>query len=475
MQALDEAVKLARESDDRVRLAKALSSLGAVNTFSRDAADAEKTLREAVRVARGAEDREVRAAALNNLGNLLAAQEKFSGAESAYREAIGAADPGPLETNARANLASLAVAQGDFAEVPALNRAAIESAKALPDSHEKAFALLRAGRTWEALFEKAPAHEQGRRADALRAYERAAQVAEAAGATARCRSPMATRGTFTNRKRNSVRRCVSRPARYSSRRKIQSPDVLYQWEWQVGRILRAQGRRDDAIAAFQRSVDLLEEHPHGPLDAPRQQQCALVVSRSCGRRVLRSRGPFAPARRRPARRRRITNCLLQARDTCEQLKSVELEDYFQDDCVNLLKKKRETIEDVLQARGSAKERTPNDEALEKATRATAVVYLIPLRDRTETLLSPAQRTAPRQSARHCGPAHRDRSRLSRAPRETHDQRIPRGVLAALRLADPPARTNSRTKQKSTRWSSFPMARCARPRACTNKTCRSGST
>jgi tetratricopeptide (TPR) repeat protein len=159
VQALDEAVKLARESDDRVRLANALSGLGAVNMFSRDAADAEKTLREALKVARGTEDREACAAALNNLGNLLAAQEKFDDAENVYREAIAAAAPGTLDAKARANLASVAVAKGDFAEVPALNRAASEAANALPDSHEKAFVLLRAGRTWEALFEKAPAHE----------------------------------------------------------------------------------------------------------------------------------------------------------------------------------------------------------------------------------------------------------------------------------------------------------------------------
>ena len=81
-------MKLAEDSNDHVRHANALSSLGAVNMFSRNAADAEKTLREALNVARGTEDREVRAGVLNNLGNLLASQEKFTEAERAYREAI---------------------------------------------------------------------------------------------------------------------------------------------------------------------------------------------------------------------------------------------------------------------------------------------------------------------------------------------------------------------------------------------------
>ncbi|MEO7319947.1 MAG: CHAT domain-containing protein, partial [Chthoniobacteraceae bacterium] len=83
----------------------------------------------------------------------------------------------------------------------------------------------------------------------------------------------------------------------------------------------------------------------------------------------------------------LRDCLIQARDTCEQLKTVELEDYFQDDCVNLLKKKRETIEDILQSKGAAEDKDGRNAALEEATRTTAVVYIIPLRDRTETLIS----------------------------------------------------------------------------------------
>jgi CHAT domain-containing protein len=59
--------------------------------------------------------------------------------------------------------------------------------------------------------------------------------------------------------------------------------------------------------------------------------------------------------------------LLEARDSTELLKSAELEDYFQDQCVNLLKSKITKVETIS---GSA-----------------AVVYIIPLPDRTEMLIS----------------------------------------------------------------------------------------
>ena len=57
----------------------------------------------------------------------------------------------------------------------------------------------------------------------------------------------------------------------------------------------------------------------------------------------------------------------EARDTCETLKSVELEDYFQDDCVSLIRTKTKGVENV--------------------SPTAAIVYLIPLKDRTEIIAS----------------------------------------------------------------------------------------
>ena len=64
----------------------------------------------------------------------------------------------------------------------------------------------------------------------------------------------------------------------------------------------------------------------------------------------------------------VQGLLLRARETVEALKSGELEDYFQRKCVNLLEQKR----------------------IEQIDAGTAVVYLIPLPDRTEMLVSTAR-------------------------------------------------------------------------------------
>ncbi len=388
VEVLDEAVALARESSDRPRLISALSSLGAINTFSREAGDAEKTLREALALARKEGDAAALGSVQNNLGNLLAAQERFSEARAAYREAI-AHTSGAAAAKARVNLARMAVASGDFAQARTLNTAAIQAAQSLPDSHDKAFALLRAGQTWEELFENAPAHEQRRRLDALHAYQQAARAAEVTGDDRALSFALGYTGRLYEQEKKFAEAMRLTNRALFLAQKIQSQDVLYQWEWQMGRILRAQGRRDDAIAACQRAVELLKNI---------RTDLSTRLGNSNARSSFREKAGgvyFDLADLLLQRADDLTDeaalrdCLIEARDACEQLKTVELEDYFQDDCVNLLKKKRETIEDILQSKGSAKEQDKDgrNAALEKATRTTAVVYIIPLHDRTETLIS----------------------------------------------------------------------------------------
>lgn len=388
--ALDEAVVLARKSKDDARLARSLSNLGAINLFSREGDDAEKTLREALALARKQNDRELVAGVLNNLGNLLAAQEKYDDARAAYREAAEHAGASALAAKARSNLANMAVMADDFEHAPALNQAALKAAQALPDSHEKAFVLLRAGQTWESLFMRAPEHDQKRRADALRAYEEAAKVAQAAGDDRSLSFALGYAGRLyeQEKKWTEAERLTSRATFLAQ--KIQSPDVLYQWEWQTARIVRALGRPDEAIDACRRAADLLK-NIRTDLSIRLGNPNARSSYREAAGGVYFDLADLLLLRADGIKdEKALRECLLEARDTCEQLKTVELEDYFQDDCVNLLKKKRETIEDILQPKRAGTvtpEQKAKDDLLAAATKTTAVVYIIPLHDRTETIVS----------------------------------------------------------------------------------------
>ena len=363
-EALEEAVVRARAAQDRPRTAAALSRLGAMQTFSRTPEVAEKNLREALQLARTP-------AVLNNLGNLTAAQGNVGQALQTYREALALAGDPELAATVRANLADAISRSGAYDEAARENAAALRAAAALDGSHEKAFCQLRAGKTWEHIFEGEPAHDPQRRVAALRAYEEAARTATAIGDDRALSFALGYAGhLYEQEQKWDDALLLTTRATFLAQR-LRSPDLLYQWAWQTGRIARAQGRLDEAIDCCRRSVELLET-----IRSDLSVRLTNVNARSSYREavggvyfeladllLLRADGV--------GEKQALEGVLKEAREVCEQLKSVELEDYFQDDCVNLLQQKKRSVENVLR----------------DGLGQTAVIYFIPLRDRTETLVS----------------------------------------------------------------------------------------
>ena len=148
----------------------------------------------------------------------------------------------------------------------------------------------------------------------------------------------------------------------------QSPDALYRWQWQLARLLHKQNDIPAAIDEYADAISTLQKI-HGDLANGFGNQAG-------GGSFRESAGPIyyemadlilqrADAESDP---KVIQPLLLQARDTVELLKSGELDDYFHQKCVNLIKPRK--IE-------------------QEAKNGAAVVYLIPLPDRTEMLVSTA--------------------------------------------------------------------------------------
>ena len=371
-----DAVKGARALGDRARLAAALSRLGSLQMFSHAATAAGPTLEEALEVARAAGEKETVAAVLNDLGNLQSAQEKFALALDSYREAASlakAAGHGSLATKASINAARTAVLAGQFAVAADLNRAGLAAALALPDAHDKAFSLMRAGKTWELLFERAPAHDNRHRADALRAYEKGAVTATALGDDRALSYALGYSGhLYEQEKKWADALRLTRRAAFLAQ-KVQSPDSLYRWEWQTARIDRAQGRRDDAIADYRRAIGNIERI-RTDLSARFGNPNAHTSFREAVGEIFLELADLLLQRADGLRdAAAVVQCIREAQDTCELLKSVELEDYFQDDCVHLLQSKTKTVEATVK----------------EISKGAAVLYLVPLPDRTEIIISSA--------------------------------------------------------------------------------------
>lgn len=61
-------------------------------------------------------------------------------------------------------------------------------------------------------------------------------------------------------------------ALWASDQKLMSPDSLYLWEWQTGRILHGKGKKVEALAAYERAYTILEQIRSDILSADRDLQ-----------------------------------------------------------------------------------------------------------------------------------------------------------------------------------------------------------
>src|SRR5256714_1786356 len=333
-------------------------------TMSED--DAEANLKEGLKFARSVRDSHLEAVALNNLANLHSYQKQFEVAKQEYRSAKSVAETSrdkDLSSQVCANLAYACTKAGDYEEAEASADQAISTASKSPDSHSKVYNLLGAGRTLTELFESAPRHDNDLRLRAFKTFQQAASCSERIADKRGLSYALGYEGElYEQEKKYDAALALTRQA-VSIAQILNSPDMLYRWEWQTGRLLRATEDRDGAILAYRRAVQLVQSIRH---------DMALRYGNPNAHSSFREvAGPIYTQLADLILQRASSDddqtSLREARDVIESLRSAELEDYFQDQCVNLLKSKIASIEQI--------------------SAAAAVVYIIPLPDRTELLVS----------------------------------------------------------------------------------------
>ena len=139
---------------------------------------------------------------------------------------------------------------------------------------------------------------------------------------------------------------------------INAPDLAYQWQWQLGRIYRASGERDKAIAAYTKSVD--------NLTALRSDLVAVSsdVQFSFRENVEPVYRQLVDLLLQPASDAISQTALKQAREVIESLQLAELDNFFRDACLN--------VEEVQ---------------IDRLDPKAAIVYTVILEDRLEVIVA----------------------------------------------------------------------------------------
>ena len=217
------------------------------------------------------------------------------------------------------------------------------------------------------IFVAAPGHKNALRVQAFRLHQEAAQIAEKTGDQRTLAYALGYQGAlYEFEKRDAEALALTRRAVFAAQQ-AHSPDALYRWQWQSGRLLAKQKEREPAIEAYRRGVATLQtirndvSIRHGNRNAHSSFREAVgAIYFELADLLLQSADTAKGGEE-------VQALLREARDTAELLKAAELEDYFQDDCVNLLKSKTKKVETI--------------------STTAAVIYIIALPTRTELLVS----------------------------------------------------------------------------------------
>ena len=337
--------------------------LGAVVGEAGEDERAKDLLGEAVDLAREAARSDLEASALNDLGNVqmrgapVAALASYEGA-AALAERAGLPR---LRVRALINAARAQRLSGEIENAAGLLREANRLLDSRPQGDGDALERLAASGEGVTLAQEDPAYLEL----ANELLDASARASEASG-NRRDRSWAAgQRGelyALAGRDGEALR--LYRQAALDAEQ-AGAPELLFRWQWLAGQILARQGKTEEAIAAYRSAVRNLELVR---LDLPAFDP---QTGQSLFRKTL---GPvfteladllLQQAHGSDGMAQQVD--LSEARSVIEQLKTVELEDYFKDDC--------------------AADLTSRVKPVDNPGERTAVLYPVLLDDRTELILS----------------------------------------------------------------------------------------
>lgn len=361
---------LAAGASDGRRRATAGSMLGAIYLMTGDTDQAGPLLEESLDLAERQGLTAVAATTLANLGLLMTARQQSALALTHFDRSLAMAsrlgDPALLATvqigRARAALAA------DWTDLAATALAAAGTALArLEPSAEKARLLVAQAASLLRLQEWAARSEPARRRSI---YESLREAIETAGRFSDRRTLAFAYGhlgrLYEVEQRTAEALELTRTAVWLAQQ-TGEPAILYQWHWQAGRLLRALGRSEPALEAYQRAAATLHDVGFRLRQAPdalggsfRQTVGPLYVELA----DLLLRRADAAGRQTEAEQKDLRD----ARAAIEQLKTTEWEDYFHDECVDNLLARQRGIDPLLPEH-------------------TAALYPILLPDRTALILS----------------------------------------------------------------------------------------
>lgn len=368
LQQLELALALSQQAKDESWTAVVLANLGRTFLTARQPDSATEHLTHALEMAEAQRNAHLAAAVRHDLGLASIAQHRDAEALASFTASAQGAlavNDRPLAVRAQIHAARASLRLNQPAAARDWLDRAMDNLKDAPPTHDKATGLIRLGLAYQQLL---PAMPAVRNPLLLRTAGLFVEAAAAAERTGDARTGSYADGylgrLYETERRYDEALHLTRRALFSAQA-ADAPESLYRWQWQLGRLLAATGRLDDAIASYRQAMSTLQ---------PIRQEVALANADGSLSDQEAVRPLFFELADLLLQRASLTADAkasegygFAARDAIEAYKAAELRDYFKDECV-----------DALQARITKFDTIATD---------TAVLYPILFPKRLELLVS----------------------------------------------------------------------------------------
>ncbi|MBE9116033.1 CHAT domain-containing protein [Lusitaniella coriacea LEGE 07157] len=343
---------------DSILKAKALQSLGDVLHNLGDTKESIEILNRSLTIAKQFQDREIIASILISLGNAtrLTSEKDEQQALNYYQEAASLAPSTTTQLEAQLNQFNLLIAKSRKSEALSLIPHLETNLNRSPLNHSTIYARIHFARHLMELEDISPATIAQRLAVALQAAQKLGDRRAQAYALGNLGK------LYTQNQRwDDAQTAIERGLAIAQT--LQADDIAYQWQWQLGKIFRKQGKRKGAIAAYSGAIHTLQSIRRDLVTISSEVQFSFTES------IEPLYREFVDLLLQP---NASQDDLIQARQAIEALQLAELDNFFREACTDA-----------------------HPVQIDRIDPKSAVFYSILLRDRVEIILA-----LPEQPLRH---------------------------------------------------------------------------
>lgn len=374
---LRKALPIAEKNNDGRRSALFFSTLADIHLALGNENQAIEYTQKSLDEARSAKDPRTLATVLINAGNTLVVIDDYEGAMAAYSESLDIIEDtlkngSDLKIKVLTNSVYASFFSQSYDDTIALANYALTEIEKTENTHDKAGSLITLSLVIQRIANSFPEPDKDLTRLTWAALNKARETAEGLNDLRMLSYACGYMGElYESEGRYSEALKLTRRAIFFAQQGDFS-DILYLWQWQAGSHFKAQGKKDKAARAYQQAVSTLNPIRHELFSGYRRKQDTFnkkirPVYLELAGLYLEQAEAIRSQETGKKKQAAYEEKLKAARDTMELLKTAELEDFFEDECVTALRAKSLTLD-----------RTPP---------GAAIIYPIILSDKLALLLT----------------------------------------------------------------------------------------